>query len=471
MNLEKLFYPKSIAVVGASSNLATGKLPYFQLLKRSGYKGSLYPVNPAYQEIDGVKVFPSLDAIPDNLDLVIVSVPLKIVLETFKAAVKKGVGFVHFFTSGFSEIGNFELEKELVQLARKSHTRIVGPNCLGVLCIESKVTTSFKLKQTEPGEVAFLSQSGGISDLFLSFAQSRNIRMNKAVSYGNQIDIRVEDYLKYFGNDDKIKIIAAYIEDIKDGKSFLSIIKKITPEKLIIVLKGGSTEQGAIAAKSHTGAMSGPSHIFTAVMRQTGCILVETFEELLDVVMLATTDGLLCGPRVGFLGCGGGTSVTFTDLAAKQGLVLPKLNESTQQRIRDKISIINTSTTNPVDLGAFGFDFEIMAHTMKAMAMDDNLEVIIPHFTVGMLPVDRYENMKLMVDTVKTLKKPVIAIITKSTEDNLKHEEARIKLFSMFRDIQIPVYSTMQDAVVALRYFLQRRTIKENGSVKKIRKK
>jgi acetyl-CoA synthetase (ADP-forming)/acetyltransferase len=269
----------------------------------------------------------------------------------------------------------------------------------------------------------------------------------------------VEDYLGYFGSDDKIKIIAAYIEDIKDGKSFFSLIKKIAREKLIIVLKGGSTEQGAIAAKSHTGAMSGSSHVFTAVMRQAGCILVETLEELVDVVMLATPDGLRLGPRVGFLGCGGGTSVTFTDMAAKQGLILPKLNESTQQRIREKISIINTSTTNPVDLGAFGFDFEIMTHTMKAMAADDNLDVIIPHFTVGMMPVSRHKHMKFMVDTARKLKKPVIAIVTKATEDNLIHEEARLKLFSMFRDIQIPVYGNIQDAAVALRYFLQWRTI------------
>jgi len=151
MDLEKLFYPKSIAVVGASPNLSSGKMPYYHHLQNSGYKGGLYPVNPLYQEIEGAKVYPSLDAIPDDLDLVIVTVPLKIVLETFKAAVNNGVKFVHFYTSGFSELGNVKLEKELVELAQKSGTRIVGPNCLGVLCIESNVSYSFKLHQKKPG--------------------------------------------------------------------------------------------------------------------------------------------------------------------------------------------------------------------------------------------------------------------------------------------------------------------------------
>ncbi|MCP4680703.1 MAG: hypothetical protein GY864_00030, partial [Desulfobacterales bacterium] len=225
MTLERLFYPRSIAVVGASPNFSNGKMPYYQLLQIRGYKGALYPVNPAYAEIKGKKVFPSLEDIPDDIDLAIVSVPVKKSFETFQSAVKKKVRFVHFFTSGFSEIGNIELERNMVRLARESGTRIIGPNCLGVLCTESNVNFSFKIKQNEQGTVAFLGQSGGISDNFLSIANCRSIPINKAVSYGNQIDLQVEDFLEYFLTDDTVKVISAYIEDVKNGEAFLEILK------------------------------------------------------------------------------------------------------------------------------------------------------------------------------------------------------------------------------------------------------
>ncbi|MCP4755913.1 MAG: hypothetical protein GY866_34060 [Proteobacteria bacterium] len=454
MPLERLFYPRSIAVVGASPNLADGKLPYYQLLQEVGYPGILYPVNPGYEEINGSRVFPSLEDVPGSVDLAIVSVPVKLALKTFQSAVRKKVGFVHFFTSGFSEIGNTELEADMVELARQSGTRIVGPNCLGVLCSESKLTFSFKIQAKSSGTVAFLGQSGGLSDNFLSIAQSRGIPINKAVSYGNQIDLRVEDYLEYFLGDDTVEVVAAYIEDVKNGPAFLDVLKKLTPKKPVVVLKGGSTEQGAVAAKSHTGAMSGSHRIFSVALRQAGCIEVDTFEELLDVTMFASSNRLPDGPRIGFLGGGGGTSVTSTDQAARHGIVLPELNETTRKRIGEKISVINTSTANPVDLGAFGFDLNVMMNTMKALDEDDNLDGIVPHFTLGILPVDPCYDLEALVELLDGLKKPVVPIVSKFTEDRLEHEEARIEMSKTFRKAGYPVFKTMNDAANAIRKIL-----------------
>jgi len=461
MDLDKLFYPSSIAVIGASPRLGEGKLPYFQLLKRTGFQGALYAVNPAHKEIDGIKVFPSIDDLPEGVDLAIVQVPVRRALEVVTAAQKKGIKFVHFFTSGFSEIGDIELERAMVKQARQGGTRIIGPNCIGVLCTESKVTFNYNplLEQAGPGTIAFLGQSGGVSLNFLRMAQSRKLELNKAISYGNQIDLGAHDYIEYFGRDDAIKVITAYIEDVKDGRAFLEVLKVTTPKKPVIILRGGATAQGARAAASHTGAICGPQYIFSAVMRQSRCIEVQTLEQMLDVVTLVTSAKVPRGSRVGFLGAGGGTSVLFTDLAALHGFSLPELEASTQERINEKISRINTSTANPVDLGAYGRDLQIMVHTIKVMDSDKNIDLIIPFFYleyIRTLQPDQLERViKLMTETFPGMEKPVIPIFSRFSEDDLQLEERKIQLFSAFRDAGLPVFETMPEALFTIRSVLK----------------
>ncbi|MBW2090961.1 MAG: CoA-binding protein [Deltaproteobacteria bacterium] len=458
MDLKRLFYPISIAVVGASPNLGAGKLPYYQLLRHTGYQGRLYPVNPAHKEIDGVKVYPSLDALPEAVDLAIAQAPVKVALETLTAAVRKGVKFIHFFTSGFSELGDTELEKAMLRQARQGGTRIVGPNCIGVLCAESKVTFNPLPKQAGPGKVAFLGQSGGVSLNFLRLAQSRKIAVNKAVSYGNQIDLGVHDFIEYLGRDDAIKVIAAYIEDVKDGRAFISALEKTTSKKPVVILRGGVTVQGARAAASHTGAICGPAHIFSSVMRQFKCIEVQTLEQLLDVMLLVISAKMPQGSRIGYLGAGGGSSVLFSDLAAMNDLPLPELEMSTIERISEKIPRVNTNAANPVDLGAYGRDFNIMAHTMKVMDADRNLDIIMPFFYLEYtrsLKPDKLEEMILLItETVKGMQKPVILVFSKFTENDILLEENKIKVFSAFRDAEIPIFETMGDALSAVKSVL-----------------
>ncbi len=454
MSLRQLFYPESIAVVGASPNLGGGKLPYYQSLQIMGYQGRLYPVNPAHAEIDGVKVYPGLDALPEAVDLAIVSVPARLALETIRSAIRRGIRFVHFYTSGFSEAGDQELEDAMLAAARKAGVRIVGPNCIGVHCTESRVTFDPTFQQADLGNVAFIGQSGGVTSNFVRLCQTRHIKLNKAVSIGNQIDVRVEDYLDYFAQDENIRVIAAYIEDIKDGRAFLEALRRTAYTKPVIVLKGGITPKGALAAASHTGAMAGQHAVFSSVMRQFGCIEAITFEQLIDLTMLASSQRRSGGGRVGFLGAGGGTSVLFADYAIERGLDLPELQRKTQMRIMERISAVNTSTVNPVDLGAYGFDFEIMAHTMQVMDADENLDVIIPYFSLDFISSFQMNQIEsgphLIVDTVRQMNKPVIPIFARFTEHVLHNEEVRIKIFEIFREAGLPVYSTIQDAVGAI---------------------
>jgi len=288
MDLQRLFSPESVAVVGASPHLGGGKMPYYQIFQMAGYKGRLYPVNPKYTEISGVKVYPTLDDIPEPVDLAIVGVPAGKALETVEAAARKGIKFIHFFTSGFSEIGNVELEKAMLKAAHKGGTRIIGPNCIGVHCTGSAVTCDVpKSPLTGIGKVAFLGQSGGMTHNFMRMANSRKLELNKVVSYGNQIDLKVEDYLEYLADDDTVRVIAAYIEDIKNGRRFIEALKKTTAKKPVVILKGGITEQGARAAASHTGAMAASHEIWTAVMRQNHGIEAVNFEQMVDLTMMS----------------------------------------------------------------------------------------------------------------------------------------------------------------------------------------
>jgi len=455
MDLDRLFYPKSVAVIGASPNLGGGKLPYYQLLQFAGYKGKLYPVNPKHSQIDGIKVYSSLDELPERVDLAIASVPAKLALETTEAAARNRVKFLHFFTSGFSEVGEVEIEQAMLEAARKGGTRIIGPNCIGIHCSESSITCDLPNSPINGiGDVAFLGQSGGMTHNFMRMAHSRYLALNKVVSYGNQIDIKVEDYMEYLATDKDVKVIAAYIEDIKNPGEFIEALKKTMPVKPVIILKGGSSEQGAKAAASHTGAMAARSEIWTAIMRQYGCIEARNFEHLVDLVMMAVADNLPCGPRLGFLGAGGGTSVLFSDLAAEKGMSLPELHEHTQIKISEKIREVNTSTTNPVDLGFYGFDFTIMAHTIQAMADDDNIDVIIPYFSLDFITSFQSDQLEsgphAIAEIANKIDKPIIPILSRFTENMIKVEEVRIRLTSIFRKAGLAVYSNPQDAINAI---------------------
>jgi len=455
VDLSSLFYPKSVAVIGASGNLGGGKVPYFQLLLMNQFPGAVYPVNPKYKEISGVKAYASIDELPDNIDLAIVAAPVQQSMDIIKAAVRKKIKYVHFFTSGFGETGNRKLEEDLVRETRKGGVRIVGPNCVGVFCPESGLSFGAPIQEKSPGTVAFLAQSGGITGNFVSTALTRKIRLNKVVSYGNQIDLRVEDFLDYFAGEKNIRLIACYIEDIKDTGEFLKALGKTTAIKPVIILKGGRTETGARAAASHTGAMASDYTIWASAVRQYGGILIDDFDQMMNLVMLSTSRKALGGKRVGFLGAGGGISVMFTDLALQAGLSLPELSEKSQQMIAEKIKGVNTSTANPVDLGAFGFDLEVMSHTMKAMDDDDNIDVIIPYFSVeyimrSELFIKVKNDEQTFFDMAEAIKKPIIPILSCFTEDNLDVERARMSTFSALRKAGFPVYPKIQDAVYSI---------------------
>jgi acetyl-CoA synthetase (ADP-forming)/acetyltransferase len=404
--------------------------------------------------------YASIADLPEPVDFAIVAAPVEQSLDIVKAAVRKGIKFIHFFTSGFGETGNLQLEKDVIREARKGHLRIVGPNCIGVQCFESKVSFRLTEAQEEPGAIAFLGQSGGITSSFVAMATTRGIWLNKVVSYGNQIDLMLEDYLGYLADDDNIRLIACYVEDIKDANKFLKTLRRATDKKPVIILKGGKTELGSKAAASHTGAMASNYTIWAAAVRQHGGVLVDTFEEMMNLAMLGTANKLPRGRRVGFMGAGGGISVLFSDLAVAAGIELPEVSEKTQQMISEKIRGVNTSTTNPVDLGAFGFDLNVMLHTMKALDQDENIDVIVPYFSVEyIMHAEVFLKVTNSADTImemaKQVKKPVIPVLSCFLENDLEAERVRIATFNALRKAEFPVYPTIQEALYVIETYLE----------------
>lgn len=454
MDLKPLFYPRNIAIVGASPNLGSGKLPFYQFIQAAGFKGGIFPVNPAYSEINGARVYPSLADIPEPVDYAVISVPARAVLENLEIAIRLQIPFVHFFTSGFSETGNSALEAEMLDLTKGQQTRIVGPNCFGVFCWESGLTFSYRVRQSEPGTIAFLGQSGSLTDLFLSVAGSRSIPVNKAVSYGNQIDLRVEDYLTYLAEDDEIDTIAAYIEDIKDGSGFLKALQQAASKKRVIIMKGGVSPMGAQAAQSHTGAMMQPGELFPAALKQTGSIYVRTFEEMIDLAMVTTAARKPVGTRVGYIGGGGGISVIAADVCSDIGLSMPSMEPETVQQIRVKTADVNTSFSNPVDLGAFGYDHSMMLDIIELMCKDRNLDLVIPQFIIGIFPKEPELDAESTISRLKQLKKPVYPIITTFSEHNSDHLAAKSKMFYLFRKAGLPVFNSIQEVAASLNHIL-----------------
>ncbi len=346
-----------MAIIGASNDDLRGGGHLLKGLIRNDFKGSLYPVNPGESEIMGLKGYPTVLDIPGEVDLAIIAVPARIVPQVMAQCGEKGVKFAVIHSVGFSELGTqgTVLENEVLQIAQRSGTRVVGPNCMGLYCPEvglNTIAAAARLSH-EDGTVAFLSQSGWVSGNFIEMGYRRGLRFSQAVSIGNQSDLTVEDFLEYFGTDDQTRVIGCYIEGVKQGRKFRQLVQQISRRKPIIVWKGGRTEAGARAAASHTGALAGNSAIFDAVLKQSGAAIAHNLEELIDLAIGFSCPVLPGGNRLGVVTEAGGTAVATADSHQALGLEMPILSEEAQKALasalRDSVVAL-PNLQNPVDI-------------------------------------------------------------------------------------------------------------------------
>jgi acyl-CoA synthetase (NDP forming) len=443
-------------VVGASPDVKGDRFPFFQALLKSGYPGKLYPINPNYSEIQGHKAYSSLLDVPDSIDLTIITLRAPYVPPIVADCVQKRVSFAVIFSSGFTEGGHPELEEEVKALARKGPTRLIGPNCIGPYCPGSGLTFVMEERPKGVGNVAFVSQSGGHSITYKTLANSRGIHFNKILSIGNQCDLTVQEVLWYYAEDPHVRVICAYVEQAKGGKEFSQALREVARQKPLIIWKGGSTEVGARAAFSHTGAMASYSAVWEKSVSQLGVIPVDDLEEMSDATFACLSIPLPKGRRVGIVVAGGGSSVEMTDACARTGLTIPLLADETQQELARLVPEANTSCKNPVDLGFFGFFPKVYAQAIRHTARDPNIDALMlyqitEYFAQFNAGFDWVEVVSSELAQIRQeISKPFVAVVPLLEQENLGFIGRRQAFVQKLRQYQIPVSPTIERAAKAL---------------------
>jgi acyl-CoA synthetase (NDP forming) len=375
--LDFLFHPGSVAVVGASlsGGMGAGFVP---ALVELGFKGPIYPVNPRYQELSGLKCYPSLLDVPTDVDYVISSVPAQVVPELVEQSAAKKVKAIHFFTAGFSETGEEEradLEQTVIQRTREFGIRVLGPNCMGLYVPDVGLSFNASFPK-EKGNIALLSQSGANASEFISAGAARGLRYSKVVSYGNAADLCEADLFDYVADDPETEIVGAYMEGVRDGRRFFEALKKLGRRKPVSILKGGRTEAGGHATQSHTASLAGPIRIFDAACRQAGAVRVESMDELLDMMVVFKHVTKLSGPRAALIVSGGGRSVLSADDVNAEGIQVPPLPAETQAELREYIPVAGTIIRNPVD-ATMGSMTDQSARTLRIVASAPNIDFVL----------------------------------------------------------------------------------------------
>jgi acyl-CoA synthetase (NDP forming) len=372
-----LFSPQTVAVIGASNTAGSwGNNAMRGLL--AAKERRIYPVNPNSPEVVGVKAYRSVVDIPDTIDLAVIVVAEKLVANVMRECVTKGVKTAIIITSGFGEMGEEgkKLEKEVANIARQGGIRFIGPNSMGHADTGSQLSTFGQFGEMPRGKVALLAQSGSTCLKIMRSLGDAGIALSKYVSTGNEADLTMEDYLEYLADDTDTKIIAAYVEGLRDGRRFFNLAKKITPHKPIVVLKVGGTEESARAVMSHTGALAGADAIYTAAFKQSGVIRVEDDDELCDVVYALLNSPLPRGNSVGILSIGGGPGALAAEACEKEGLAIGKLETETITKL-DGLLSSRWPRRNPVDMaGPSAAEISVVASLLWPLMNDKNLDFI-----------------------------------------------------------------------------------------------
>ena len=350
-NLDKIFKPRSIAVVGASETRGSIGLAIMENLIQGGYEGRVIPVNPKYSKITGIKTYKSLTGADQNIDLAVIATPISTVPEIVRQCVDAGVGGAIIISAGGRETGNEgrELEKEIEKEARKGGVRIIGPNCMGIICPKQKLNASFASHMAPAGKMAFISQSGAICSAMLDLSLKKKMGFRYFVSIGSMLDVDFGDLIDYLGNDPEVTSILLYMESLTEIRKFMSAAREVSRIKPIVVLKAGKSEQGAKAAASHTGALAGENRVYEAAFIRAGLARVRTLEDFFDCAELLAKQSPPLGRRLVVVTNSGGPGVMAADAIEEYGLELTPLNEETIDRL-NKILPPFWSHGNPIDI-------------------------------------------------------------------------------------------------------------------------
>jgi acetyltransferase len=443
MNFESFFNPKSVAIVGASRQ--KGKVGYEILtnLVGAGFKGKIFPVNPNAESVEGLKCYPSIEAICEKPELVIVVVPAAVVPAVLQECAAVGVKSVVIITAGFKEVGEEgkKLEEEVVQIAKRAGIRFIGPNCLGVISPTNKLNASFGGDLPQPGAIGYISQSGALLAAILDMANTNGIGFSKLVSIGNKADIDELDVIKALGAEKDTKVVAGYLESISDGNQFVREAEHISYTKPILLMKSGGTEAGAKAASSHTGSLAGGEVAYESAFKRAGVIRCDSIKEQFDYAQAFANQPLPAGPRVAVITNAGGPGIMAADAIEEKGLSFAKLTDDTVKKLATKLPAA-ANLYNPVDIlgdalaDRYGFALDVVLD-------DANVDIVLVLLTPQAM-TDAQGSAEAVVKIARQKSaKPVLTCFlgAKKIENGLK----------VLREGSIPQYDSPESAVATIK--------------------
>ena len=461
--LHSFFNPRSVAIIGATKKVDKAGHVIFKNFvtnkERGVFEGELYPVNPGEDSILGSKCYHSLSNIPYEVELIVIIIPAKFVPAVMEQAAAKKVKAAIIISSGFKEVGNKELEDQVVATAKKGGIRVLGPNCLGIYYSKTGIDTLF-LPETKvlttgeevvatprpmPGNIAMITQSGAFGVAALDYLTGRQMGVSKFVSFGNKCDVNESDILHYLLYDKETKVTLAYFEDIRNGREFLKIAKKVTLKKPIVVIKSGKSSAGARAAASHTGAIAGSDKIYDAAFVQGGVIRAKDMEEFFDIGKALAMQPPARGNNVGILTDAGGPGVMTVDECEILGLTVERFSDVTLakfQELKDKDVILKiAATSNPVDLTGSVTDemFEISADIMLQDPGIYGLILLGLHHMPGL----REKYIDSIVKVSLKYNKPVVMC-------DIGETEMALYTRGRFDRLCVPSYTSPEDAARAM---------------------
>jgi len=463
-DFDSLLNPKSIAIFGSFKEGIFGGYPAVRQLQSFGFSGKIYPINPRYNEVLGIKVYPSVNEIPTAVDLAVIMTAATTVPEIMEQCAKRGIKAAVVVSDGFAERNEegAELQRKFVDIAKKAGMRIIGPNTAGIVNIkEGFALGAYECgyEKIKKGTISFITQTGIIALQAVPWADFP-YGINKFIDLGNKCDVDESELLEYLGNDPETKVISLYLEGIKDGQRFLKAAKEITRRKPVLVLKSGRTKEAAKAIVSHTGSLAGDDQVFDSACQQANIIRVSKWNELFDFAKILAYQPLPKGNRLGILSCTGGVATMLIDTAAEWGLTIAKLSAESSDQLKKLFP--PAWGANPIDWGiptAYMPDkwFPFYQQALETLLKDDNIDCIANVIWIDPFgsSVDAYT--KLAEELQGTLTKPIATWIYSPSSSHVMELSYRLE------SLGFPVFHDHETAAKALGIMFRYSTIKDNS--------
>jgi acetyltransferase len=439
--LESFFEPRSVAVIGASRE--EGKVGHDVLKNLIQYKfaGGIYPVNPKAEEILGLPCFPSVKAIPGDVDLAVVVIPAKYTLAAVQECAEKGVPALIIITAGFKEVGRegAEMERKIVEIARRNNMRIIGPNCLGIINTLRNLNASFAAGMPAKGDIAFLSQSGAFGTAVLDWAIGEQIGFSKFISVGNKADVDETSLLEALGADQETGVVLGYVESIQDGEKFMRVAKDVCRRKPVILFKSGMSAAGAKAASSHTGALAGSDNAYAAAFKQTGVLRAEEVVDMFDWGLAFSYQKSIAGPNIVLVTNAGGPGIIATDAVERSMLRMASLSKDTVEALR-KVLPPSANFYNPVDvLGDAKADRyeQALRISLADPHVDGAIVILTPQTSTEAIPT-----AQVIARAAAECGKPILAVFMGGPRV--------VEGFRYLMDHRVPTYPFPERAVAAM---------------------